>query len=167
MKNLYRAFIYVTCILVLASTNCVKLAPEPNAEQLFTEMYKDCSMNKDLRLSPEKPVNISEDANMLLESISDSSVIFPAGYNIHIYQFYSSENKWIEKLNHAKYFPVDGIYIFGRNDPKVEFDYDFIGINPAVSEKTTLRVALYGHIYKDGVETEECSGAYTDMVVSP
>jgi len=167
MKNLYRAFIYIICILALATTSCASSAPAPNTEQLFMEMYEDCSMNKDLRLSPEKPVNISEDAYLLLESVSDNSVIFPSGYNIQIFQFENGENKWVERENHAEYFPAEGKYIFGRHKPEAKFVYDFIGINPIVNEKTTLRVALHGHIYKDGIETEECSGAFTDMVVSP
>ena len=165
MKNLYCAFIYT--ILALAATSCAISVPASNAEQLFMEMYKGCSMNKDIRLSPEKPVNISEDVNVLAESISDNSVIFPAGYNLQIFQFDNEKNKWVERENHAQYFPVDGKYIFGRHDPKNEYDYSFIGFNPIVIKQTTLRVALHGHIYKDGVETEECSGAFTDIVVSP
>jgi len=168
MKNLYYAFIYATCVLILAATSCKSFALAPNSEQLFMEIYKDCSMNKDLRLSPEKPVNIvSQDASMLLESVSDDSVIFPKDYNIQILQFDSGENKWIKKENHIQYLPVNGKEIFGRHNPGVEYDYGFISINPTINEKTTLRVALYGHIYKDGVEIEECSGAFTDIVVSP
>ena len=168
MKNTYRSFIYIICISVLILTGCMNSEPSSNAEQLFAEMYKDCSMNKDLRLSPEKSGGIgSEDMSVLLESISDSSVIFPAGFNIHILQFDNGENNWVEKENHIQYLPLDGKYIFGKNNPKTEYSYNFISIRPIFTAKTSLRVVLYGHIYKDGVETEECSGAFTDIIVSP
>ncbi len=126
-------------------------------------------MNKDLRLSPGQPVyEGGEDVLLLLEGISDFSVIFPAGYNFQLLQFYTGEGKWVEKENHAQYLPLDGRKIFGKNNPNnIGYAQKFVPINPIVNEKTSLRVALHGHIYKDGVETEQCSGAFTDIVVLP
>ena len=169
MKNTYHIFLYIICVSILTLTGCVNSKSSQDPEQLFAEMYKDCSMNKDLRLSPEKPAYIGgEDVDLLLESISDSSVIFPAGYNFKLLQFDNGEGKWMEKENHAQYLPLDGRKIFGKNNPNnIGYVQKFIPINPIVNEKTSLRVALHGHIYKDGVETKECSGAFTDIVVSP
>ncbi len=169
MKNPYRNFLYIICIFILTLIGCVSSKTSHDPEQLFVEMYKDCSMNKDLRLSPEKPIyEGGEDVFLLLESISDSSVIFPAGYNFQLLQFDTGEGKWVEKENHAQYLPLDGRKIFGKNNPNnIGYAQKFIPINPIVNEKTSLRVALHGHIYKDGVETEQCSGAFTDIVVLP
>jgi len=167
-KKTFWSYIYIIFISALTLTSCMNSEPSHNAEQLFAEMYKDCSMNKDLRLSPEKSGdNNSKDMQVLLESISDSSVIFPAGFNIHILQFDSDENNWIEKGNRIQYLPLDAKYIIGKSNPKTEYSYKFFSIRPMVAAKTPLRIVLYGHIYKNGVETEECSGAFTDIVVVP
>ena len=108
MKNMYYSIIFTIFISVVALTGCTSSVPSPDAEKAFAEMYKDCSMNKDLRLSLGKSTDIgSKDVNLLLESISDSSVIFPAGYNIHILQFENGGNNWAEKENHIQYLPLD------------------------------------------------------------
>jgi len=104
MKNIYRNTLYIFFVSLLTLTGCVNAKTSHDPEQLFAEMYKDCFMNKDLRLSPEKPIyEGGEDVFLLLESISDSSVIFPAGYNFKLLQFDTGEDKWVEKENHAQY----------------------------------------------------------------
>lgn len=137
-----------------------------SAESQFADMYKDCIMNVDLRLSVNKTSYKSDGGvDLFLESLTDSSVVFPSGFNIQIFKF--ENNEWHVEENEGQYLPLDAKYIIGKNDPVFEFDRKVIPIDPVVSTKTPLRVALYGHVYENQVETQKCSGAFVDIVVAP
>ncbi len=162
---------YIICMIFISTcilANCTNSVSSRDAETLFTEMYKDCSMNEYLLLTAtEASYRSGEDMVLFLESTSDSSVIFPADQNIQILSFNNDINKWMEEQNNADYLPVDAKYIVGKNDPKLEYDSMIVPINPRVDAKTSLRVVLYGHIYENELETKKCSGAFTDIVVIP
>lgn len=166
MKRVY--LIYMIFIGILALSSCANPTPSYDTEKLFSEMYKDCSMNEALRLSLMEPMyNGDEDLNLLLESITNASVTFPAGYNLRLLSFDNNQNKWVEENNNIQYLPLDAKYTVGKNDPKVEFDHIIILIVPSREIKKALRIVVHGHIYENGVETEKCTGAFSDIVVTP
>jgi len=164
MKKLHIILIAVA----LALTGCAKVGPSQNAEELFREMYKDCSMNEALHLGLVESMYVdNKDINIYFESIPDVSVIFPAGFNLKLLSFDEDQNKWVEIKNNIQYLPADAKYIVGKNNPSVEIDQILVGIAPALGTKRTLRVVVHGHIYKDGVETSDCVGAFADFTFVP
>jgi hypothetical protein len=165
MKKLHIILIAVA----LALTGCAEVGPSQNAEELFREMYKDCSMNEALHLDflMESMYAGGKEINFFLESIPDVSVIFPAGFNLKLLSFDEDQNKWVEIRNNIQYLPADAKYIVGKNNPSVEIDHILVGIAPALGTKRTLRVVVHGHIYKDGVETSDCVGAFADFTFVP
>ncbi len=166
MKRLKVVYIFFVCTLLLIS--CARSSLSQNAENIFKEMYKECPMNEALRLSKMEPMYIGdEDLNFSLELTSDTSVIFPSGFNIHLFWFDTDQNKWVEEKNSVQYYPVDAKYILGKNDPQKEHDILMFGIIPMIGAKRDVRVVVYGHIYKNGVETEECTGAFADFEFTP
>ncbi len=159
---------YIFFIYTLFLVSCTQSAPSQNAENIFNEMYKECPMNEALRLSKMEPMYVGDEhLNILLELTSDASVIFPSGFNIHLFWFDVDQNKWVEEKNNVQYYPVDAKYIMGKNDPQKEFESQMIGIAPMIGINRDVRVVVYGHIYKNGVETEECTGAFTDFEFTP
>lgn len=160
--------IYMIVMSALALAGCANSSPSQESEKLFSEMYKDCPMNEILHLSLMEPMyDGDKDINLLLESASDTSVIFPSGYNLKLLSFDNDQKKWIEEKNNIQYLPLDAKYIVGKNDPKLEYVDQIVGIAPNVGTKKALRIIVHGKIYENGVETEECTGAFADIVFTP
>ena len=155
-------------ISALALAGCANSSPSQESEKLFSEMNSDCSMNEILRFSLMEPMyDGDKDINLLLESVSDTSVIFPSGYNLKLLSFDNDQKKWIEEKNNIQYLPLDAKYIVGKNDPEVEFDHILIEVIPSVGTNKILRVVVLGHIYENGIETEKCMGAFADIMFTP
>jgi hypothetical protein len=163
--------VHIICMILmsaLALVSCASSSPSQVSEKLFSEMYSDCSMNEALRLSLAEPLYSGDkDLNLQLEVVSDASIIFPADYNLLVLSFDSSQNKWIKRENNIQYLPLDAKYIFGKNNPEVEYDYDLIPIAPSITAKTSLRVVVHGNTYENGIETEKCTGAFVDITATP
>ncbi len=155
-------------VVAWALTGCANPVPSQDANKTFDEMYTDCSMNEILRLSLMPPsYSGDEDWDLLLENISDTSVRFPAGFNLKLMSFDNEQNRWVETGNNFQYLPLDAKYIVGKNDPKAEYPYMLIRIEPSIGKEINLRVVVRGQAYKKGVETEECIGAFVDIEYIP
>jgi hypothetical protein len=162
--KIFNTFFIYTLFLI----SCTQSPPSQNAENLFKEMYKECSMNEVLRISEMEPIYIGyEDIDFLLELMSDTSVIFPSGFNIHLFWFDTDQNKWVEEKNNIQYYPLDAKYILGKNDPQKEHQDLIFGVNPRIGTKRLVRIVVYGNVYENGIETEECAGAFADFEFSP
>lgn len=147
-------------------TNCTNNTA--NKENLFVEMYKNCEMNTLLKMSfSGKLYEGDRNVNFSLEPTSNISVIFPSGYNIKLLLFDVEQGEWAEIKDNVQYFPVDGKYIVGKNDPAKEFEYKLIGVIPALGRKADLRIVLHGNVYESGVEIDKCAGAYVDFEFIP
>jgi hypothetical protein len=132
--------------------------------KLFSEIYKDCSMNEVMHLSLSGPMYYGDyGPNLLLESNSDAYVIVPQDYNLQLLSFDNNQNKWTKEKNNTQYFPLRSKFIFGKNN----VDHVHIKITPVIETKKNLRVVVHGHIYENGVETQKCAGAFADIAVTP
>lgn len=154
----------ILCAIII--TNCTKNSV--NKESLFAELYKNCEMNTLLKMSyVGKLYEGDRNVHFSLEPTSNISVIFPAGYNIQLLSFDIEQGGWIEVKNNVQYFPLDGKYISGKNDPIKEYEYNLIGIVPSLGKKADIRIVVHGHIYENGVKTDQCAGAYLDFEFIP
>lgn len=156
----------ILCSLVVLS--CSNGGNDLEAERAFSEMYKSCEMNEKLRLSYVGGLFDGDNSiNLRLEPSTNISVTFPAGANLRLLSFDKVENKWVEVNNGVSYFPNDGKYILGKNDPVKEFSQKLIGVIPVLSKKEILRAVVYGNVYENGVETDQCTGAFIDFEYTP
>ena len=166
MKRVKIICVFFVCTLFLVS--CAQSQTSQNAENLFKEMHKECPMNETLRLSKMEPMYIGdEDLNFLIELTSDTSVVFPSGFNIHLYWFDTEQNKWVEEKNGVQYYPLDAKYYLGKNDPEKEYEDMIIVVDPMIGTKRLVRIVVYGNVYKNEIETEECTGAFVDFEFFP
>lgn len=168
MKKGHVVFVIIASVFVLTGCSRTGMIFSQDADALFMEIYENCSMNEALHLSVMEPIPGSENRLVvLLESVSDKSVMLPPGFNLQLFSFNKDDGKWIQENNYTQYFPADGYYMIGRNDPETELANLFIPIKPSVKNKMKLRAVVYGHIYENGIETDECTGAFVDFEFTP
>ncbi|MCL4274431.1 MAG: hypothetical protein QY328_13710 [Anaerolineales bacterium] len=155
----------VLCVILI--TGCAtNTAVE--AESLFTQMYKNCEMNTLLTMSfVGKLYEGDRNVNFSVEPTSNISVMFPVDNNVKLLWFDIEQSKWVEVINNVQYFPIDGKYIVGKNDPAKEYEYDLIGVIPVLGRKAELRIVIHGHTYENEIETDKCVGAYVDFEFTP
>lgn len=160
-----RIIAIIFCAILIASCTSNQ---DSQAERLFIDMYRDCEMNTLLRLSYIGGLYEGDDrVNFWLVPLSDTSVIFPAGYNIGLFSFDEEQGQWVEIKNKFQYFPADAKYIVGKNDPDKEYAQDLIGVKPISGKKADIRIIVHGHTYEGGAETDRCVGAFLDFPYTP
>ncbi len=147
---------------------CTNAQISDEAEKAFTDVINNCEMNEKLRFSyVGKLFDGDRNINLRLEPSSNVSVIFPAGYNLQLLTFDSTENEWAEVSDGVTYMQVGEKFILGNNDPSKEFTQKLIGIIPLTSTKSMLRAVVHGNVYQNKVETDQCTGAFIDFEFVP
>jgi hypothetical protein len=131
-------------------------------------MYKNCEMNTLLKMSfVGKLYDGDRNVHFSVEPTSNISVMFPVDNNVKLLWFDIEQGKWVEVKNNVQYFPIDGQYIVGKNDPSKEYEYSLINIIPNLGKKAKLRIVIHGHTYENEIETDKCVGAFVDFEFTP
>ena len=161
--------ILLKIILCMAfMTSCSDTQFSFQAEEMFTQQYGACTMNKLIKLTYiGKLFEGEKETNFNLEPTTDKSIMFPTGFNLKLLSYDTENTEWVEIKNNVQYFPEDAKYILGINDPVKERNLIFFGIIPNLGKKETLRAVVYGNVYQNGVETDQCTGAFIDFEFTP
>lgn len=163
-----QAFIFKFILMLILLSGCANPQLSSDAEKVFNNMYQNCRMNEALRLTHVgKTFNGEKNTNFNLEPISNTSIIFPAGFNLRILYFDTNKNTWVDIKNNITYLPADIKYRLGTNDPEKEQGFLFFGIMPSLDKNATLRVVVHGNMYLNDIETDQCAGAFTDFEFVP
>lgn len=167
MMNLARKIILLFLGILIISCNNLS-GPESTMNANFEEMYSNCQMNTDIEFAlKQKTYYLSEDIWLNISNRSNNLISFPEGYNVQIWTYDHNLEQWIEIINDATYItnPGSQVYIDPMKDNIPGFRS--FGIVPIIHKNgpITARVVVFGSPIKDGVLTDECVGAYTDITL--
>lgn len=152
------------CTMLLVS--CSKSSSEKRDS--FAEVIKVNDLNTKLRVYAPESVNdfkIKSGVTIVIDNLTNDLIkLYPPAEGIKL--FVKSNNGWMEIKNLMNYHPSSseiGIAPPHDNLP----GGSMFSVSPDVSERTTVRIVLIGHIYQNGEPTNSKVGAYTDVTVSP
>lgn len=141
-----------------------------NIDSSFKQIYSSCQMNIDVHLTPvQNSYKFSDVIWLDISNQSNNPISFPVNFNNGLWMFDPEDEKWVELENKANY----------STDQKSEVIVEAISgglssfrsfvVTPAiyVDSLTTIRVVIFGERIKDGIQTDECVGAYTDITLLP
>jgi hypothetical protein len=134
----------------------------------FSEFIQVNDLNTKLRVYAPESVNdfkITSGVTIVIDNLTNDLIkLYPPGEGIKL--FVKTNNGWreIKDLMYT-YPPSSEIGIAPPHDNLP--GGSMFSVSPDVSERTTVRIVLIGHIYQNGEPTNQKVGAYTDVTVSP
>jgi hypothetical protein len=161
------AFTLLLCSLSLLMASCRNITlGDSSKTKSFNSLYSNCSMNSEVVMLPLSPYDKNEDTfTVNYHNVSKSEVAFLIDSGLKIYAFDPEKESWTEiknSLNYAKQreaykilYPSDDLTGYGS----MIFTPDFSNEIPK-----EIRVAITGYLYKDGAITDNCVGAFIDLV---
>lgn len=169
MRIITRLPLYISTLIIF-SASCGNGAP------LSTESFPDIpipinELNTKIRVEAAENFNsflIGDSIGLDIELISNEVVAFPInlGARLFIYE----DHTWIEVGNSVSYPAVDG-YIFllrANDDPFSKFTSTTVKpILPNPNEPVTVRIFIIGNIYQNEQITDEQTGAFVDVRLTP
>jgi len=163
------AIIRFTTALLLSMMLLVGCSKSSRAEKdPFSEVIQVNDLNTKLRVYAPESVNdfkIKSGVTIVIDNlISDLIKLYPPGEGIKL--FVKTNNGWMEIKDLMNYHPSSSeIGIAPPHDNLL--GGSMFTVSPDISERTTVRIVLIGHIYHNGEPTNQKVGAYTDVTVSP
>lgn len=159
MRNkLIIIFIVVFLLLVDACSN----AKMPRIVTSIKEM------NRSLELSAPLPYNtfkIDDDVGLVLINHSNTPIILPQDYGVHIYQY--SNNNWIPIQNLMEY-PLGEKIVYPREGKPFREVVLVVYPNILSDQRVKIRVVVIGNYYYEPKGTKGGSvGAYVDVILKP
>lgn len=136
----------------------------------FDELYSGCDMNSAVQFIPAKGKFKSGDlVNLSLRNTSMYPVIFPDDRNVKILRFKLNEQRWVEVMNEVNYVPSADLTALLEPANSGLRGYLAVVVIPKFTSATDIevRIVVNGNLYKSEEKTNECVGAYIDIMISP
>ena len=127
-------------------------------------------MNIDVHLTPtQNSYKFSDVIWLDVSNQSNNPISFPINFNSGLWIFDSEDVKWVEVENKANYSIDKKSEVLVESINSGLSSFRSLVVAPAISGEslTTIRVVVFGVRIKDGIQTDECVGAYTDITILP
>jgi hypothetical protein len=128
----------------------------------------EAEMNKHFHLEVPDGWNTFKTGEVIsinVDVIGDDWIIFPTDLGAII--FILDDGKWIEVANFMTYPEGQFLVSPSHGDP---FKQEATAVSPILPDKkqpVTVRIVLWGHIYRDGQPTDERVASYVDVHLKP
>lgn len=161
-----RINILVILIFSILVNNCGFAATINSLKETsFESLYSDCSMNSTIVFLPLQP-NYKFKNNIILsyKNTSQNQIAFPPGSGVKIFIYEHGNSKWLEVNNNMQYSSSPKPYVIVDSGDGLS-SYGSLVIQPDIpdNQSAAIRVAIKGHIYQEGILTDECVGAFMDI----
>lgn len=158
MKKILHSLLYV--ILVVCVSSCTN-NKNNNSEDLFLELYSKCETNPSLKLSFQK-IDYGGNSNIdiYIENSSVDDFVFSYKSDFKMWSFDSPTWKEVTSGVQINNLGADKLTV-RSNGFKVIPSY------PTSVANGTIRMAITGYWYKDGIQKEKCNVVYADYKVTP
>ena len=158
--------ILIILIFSMLVSNCgFATTADSSKETSFELLYPDCSMNSTIVFLPLQPNYKFENfITLSYKNTSQNQIALPPDSGVKILIYEQENSKWVEVNNNMQYSSSPKPYIVVDSGDGMS-SYRGVVISPDISDNPTasLRVAIMGHIYLDGILTPECVGAFIDI----
>ncbi len=164
--TVYRSKIYAVLILTMLINSCgIAVTTSSSKESSFRALYPNCDINSTIVFLPVQPnYKFGDYINLSYKNTSQNQIAFPPDAGVKIFTYDQENSKWLEIKNNMQYSSSPEPYIVVDSEDKMT-SYDGIVISPDTSATTPteIRAAIIGHVYRDGLVTDECVGAFIDI----
>lgn len=172
--------IYILCLLVglfVASCTVPKQAslatPETPQDVAFATVVQASDFNHMLTLqvaSDEIKDHLVDGNSIYLEitNHSQNTIEFGAAYNVQLWRYDSSQNKWMTVLDNADSFIIGGDKLhLPPNDPLLSTSSIDIFPKAGITTPTVIRAVVTGTLQIDHQQPPQIIGAYYDFTLHP
>jgi hypothetical protein len=151
-KSLYLILFFFVTLL-----SCTGL--DSNKEEEFSRFYDSCEMNTLIKLSFEKRKSDNDGRfDVYIDNLSIQEFVFSYSSDLEIWYFDNSI--WSTVSNNIKNLGSDELYIDGNG-------FRAIPINPSTNKNITIRIVVTGNYYENGLQENQCFGAFADYSITP
>ena len=153
-----RKLFYLALFLVMTLLSCAK---NHNKEQLFNEIYQNCDMNTQIKLSFQKiQFGNTINVNVYIQNLSKEEYIFSLSSNLEMWRFTKRSWEIVPSEMNITNLGADELHTDGNN-------FTVVPINPSATNNDVVRVVVTGKLYENGVLNNKCIGAFADYRVEP
>ena len=158
--------ILVMLIFAMLISNCDSSTTTGSSKEIsFESLYPDCNMNSTIVFLPLQPNYKFENyITLSYRNTSKKQIAFPPDAEVGIFIYEKGNSKWAEVRNNIQYSSSPKPYVIIGSAGEMS-NYGSIVIAPDISDDSSkeIRVAITGHVYRDGVVTDECVGAFINI----
>jgi hypothetical protein len=148
---------YLILFLLFSLLSCTNL--DSDKEKEFGRFYESCEMNTLIKLSFEARQSDDDGIfDVYIDNFSAQEFVFSYSSDVEIWYFDNS--RWSKVSNNIKNLGSDELYIDGNG-------FRVIPVNPSTNKNITIRIVVTGNYYENGLQENQCFGAFADYTITP